>query len=142
MHSARLFLARNVGDSVGEHAVGGCKQIQRLAQQNNLAAGDDAMAKEALMHVPPGDTRLLMNRVLSEGLVRRINVDLDVNELGVRQVLRDLAQWPLNLVSGLLTLRANHILAGSDASTAPKAVGEVTLVGETSRQGRVDYIHA
>src|ERR1700677_4052894 len=48
------FLVEHICDTVREHAIGGSENVERFAEQNNLAVGDDAVPEESLVNVFPG----------------------------------------------------------------------------------------
>jgi len=76
----RRFLVDHVGDATLEHSVGRGEHIERLSKQDDLAIGSRAMTEETLMDLLSGNPGLLVNGILPEGLIRRIDVNLHVNE--------------------------------------------------------------
>ena len=78
------FLVEHVGDAVGEHSIGSGQNVERFAQQHDLAVGCRAVTKESLVDKPAGDPGFLVDRVFTERLVGGVNVNLDVDELETR----------------------------------------------------------
>src|ERR1700739_894205 len=76
-----LLLVDHVGDAVREHSVGRGEHVKRLSKQHDLSVRDCAVTKKALMDEAAGDAGLLVDRVFAEGLIRCVDVDLDVDKL-------------------------------------------------------------
>ena len=76
-----LLLVDDVRDAIREHAVGSREYVQSFSQQKDFPVLRCEVPEETLMNVLPRNSRLLMNRVFTKGLVGRVDVNLHVDEL-------------------------------------------------------------
>jgi hypothetical protein len=70
----RSLLFEEILDAIREDSIGRCQHVELLPQENDLPVRRYTAAEAALMHWAPRDSELLVNRVLTECLIRRVDI--------------------------------------------------------------------
>src|SRR5277367_3672466 len=82
--SESLFFVDYVTYAVREHSISRGQYVERLPQEDDLPVRHCAVPEKALMNEAAGDSGLLVNRIFTERLIGRVDVDLHVYEFEVR----------------------------------------------------------